>query len=421
MDDAVADAADGLERLRGCALWAVHPTVRPSPAWEVTLLRVRQLSFDRLRKYELSWADQQSAWLLSSDPGFADDLNLFRTVEVSRWPALKQWAESEAYSRPAEPKLDGFGDVVEEKLPVRRRDGKPGGGAPRRLAPLNPAAAVAGGGAAAGALEAEQAVGVSVEWLLDWAIENELGGDCQWFLDSPAGRALQVGLAAGLKGGCSPNCAARSVASTLRTAGEEPPFDTYLGRVIKQATLLRKIDPTVDDPLPQPLTTGQVREQLVIPATAACRRPYAEAFGRQGGEVAAIGLCASPTHVVVHSHRLRFWDLLHCLVGHQLGGAAAALAGRRRSARELRDMLRRHYLSGKTRFFYFVDVFCWAQHPAGPSRFEQVGPDLTGPTAALMQRVGRCVVATDAPGGDGAPGARLWCLTELLLAKAAGA
>eukprot|EP01051_Picozoa_sp_SAG22_P009523 SAG22_NODE_799_length_7128_cov_14.224356_8_plen_344_part_00 len=323
---------------------------------------------------------------------------------------------AEPYSRPPEPKKDGFGDVEEPASAAaaaaaagggagrrRSRAATPGGAKlkpPHHLAPLAGAAtaqAPAGGGAAAA--DATH-YGLSVEWLLDWAAANGIGGDGQWYLDSPTGKALQGAVAAGLKGGCSPHCAARSVASTLRNRGEEPPYEAHVARVIAEATALRKTDPAVDQPLPAALTTADVLAQRLAPATAATGRSYVETFVLRAQAAAAVtapggGSCSDPTHVVrafpcgptakgaaflccslpfvvvhpmqvVHSHRLRFWDLVQALAAHQLGGAAA-LAARRRPAAELRAMLRRHFLAGNPTHFYWLDVFCNPQ-PAPAAR-----------------------------------------------------
>ena len=53
--------------------------------------------------------------LLSTAPGFETDSELFQHTEATRWPSLREWAESEPYYRPHEPKIDAFGDVEEPR------------------------------------------------------------------------------------------------------------------------------------------------------------------------------------------------------------------------------------------------------------------------------------------------------------------
>lgn len=192
------------------------------------------------------------------------------------------------------------------------------------------------------------------------------------------------------------------------------------------------------------LTTGQILRQVIAPATASSGRAFVDAFvtacehnrnASSGHSPATGAVCGSPTHFVVHSHRLRLWDMILSLAAHQLGGGAAALAARRRSMKELRDMLRRHFLGGGTRYFYWIDTFCSSQKdpalsttmPVRRSTSAAVTLDgsstqqpLLNPTSLLMQKIGQCVLATDAPGTAGWACCRRWCLTELLLAKSLG-
>ena len=86
-------------------------------------------------------------------------------------------------------------------------------------------------------------------------------------------------------------------------------------------------------------------------------------------------------------------------------------------------MLRRHFLSGGTRHFYWIDIFCHPQEDSAAciaNRAKSSEQSFLPLVAGVLQRVGRCVLATDAPGTSGWLCARRWCVTELLLAQSVG-
>jgi hypothetical protein len=180
-------------------------------------------------------------------------------------------------------------------------------------------------------------------------------------------------------------------------------------------------NPGAQDPLPPALTTAAVREAVVAPATAATGRSYVRDFvGSQPADTArsqpdvprTLAWCVvwefslgapdvfqgPATHVVVHSHGARFWELVHALAAHQLRDTdGAGLDLRNKSTQQLRDMLRLRFLGpegGAVRCYYWVDIFCSGQHGAGASAAA------AAEHAALFAEVGGCVLALGAPRAD---------------------
>jgi hypothetical protein len=115
-------------------------------------------------------------------------------------------------------------------------------------------------------------------------------------------------------------------------------------------------DENFDEPLPAQPTVQGVVDTVVKPSTAATRQSFATALLRRP-------VLQPATHVVVVGRHTPFWELLHGLLAHALGGIGAMLELRTATPAQLVQALVRAAQNGPQPI-YHLDWLLVSQHPA---------------------------------------------------------
>ena len=231
--------------------------------------------------------------------------------------------------------------------------------------------------------------GVTLEWLLRWAMEQRPEGFGNWRLGTRWGQQRVSELQSE---GYSESASQRAVVQF--TYKEDGVAFKHGPRHYLET---HQDDPKREEGPPTPMTTSDLAHGVVIPATAATQTAFCRDFipAEHKGRV---------SHFVSHSWGMAFWDFVQALVRHQLKTPAVDEMNLEEITKAVSE------IPFMERNYYWIDIFFKNQHYIETNE-EALAAYLTN----TIKGAGRVALIVDTLPRPSAF-SRVWCLYEILIA-----